>query len=142
MVILVFIVFFICIFLGVPIVFSLGVTSLFYILVNGEFNFLLSAPQRMIVAIDNFTLLAIPFFVLVGELMNSGGITRRIIDFFRALLGHIRGGIAYVNIVTSGFLSAIIGSSNAVAAITSKSLVPEMKKDGYSVEYSSRSEER
>ena len=91
----------------------------------------------MAVSIDNFSLLAVPFFVLVGELMNTGGVTKRIIDFFRNLLGHVRGGIAYVNIVTSGFLSSIIGSANAVAAITSKAIVPEMRKDGYSNDYSS-----
>lgn len=137
MVFLILFIFLILVLIGVPIAFALGFISLFYVLINGDFSYLTSLPQRLLVAIDNFSLLAIPFFILLGELMNSGGITSRILNFFRSLLGHTRGGMAYVNIVTSGALSAIIGSANAVAAITSKSIVPEMKKDGYSNEYSS-----
>lgn len=137
MIFLLFIVFLLLVFLGQPIAWALGLSTLVYILMNDQWSFLVSMPQRMVVAVDNFSLLAVPFFVLVGELMNSGGITARIINFFRTLLGHIRGGIAYVNILTSGFLSAIIGSANAVAAITSKAIVPEMRKDGYTNEYSS-----
>lgn len=137
MIYLVLVIFFIMLLSKIPIVFSIGLASLLYIVMSGEWNMLMSMPQRMIVTVDSFALLAIPLFVLVGELMNTGGITRRIIDFCRALIGHFRGGIAYVNILTSGFLSSIVGSSNAVAAITSKSIVPEMQKDGYTNEYAS-----
>src|SRR5699024_6883242 len=98
----------------IPIVFSLGLASLMYILLSGDWGMLMSIPQRMIVTVYSFTLLAIPLFVLVGELMNSGGITRRIIDFSCSLICLLRCGIAYVNILTSGVLSTIVGSSNAV----------------------------
>ena len=119
-----------------PVAFAMGITSLLYILLSGEFSYFLNIPQRMYIATDNFTLLAIPFFMLVGEIMNSGGITRRLINYFQLLLGHFHGSLSYVNIGTSGFLASIIGSSNAVAAITSSSIVPEMKKNGFSGEYS------
>ncbi|WP_404407804.1 TRAP transporter large permease [Jeotgalibacillus malaysiensis] len=129
--------FFILLILGVPIAFVLGLSSVFYMFFTGNIDFLLSVPQRMIVAADNFSLMAIPLFVLAGELMNYGGITRRLTDFARSLISHLRGGLAYVNILVSMFLSAIIGSANAVAAIQSSSMVPEMRKDGYDNEYSS-----
>ncbi|KIL45076.1 TRAP transporter large permease [Jeotgalibacillus soli] len=129
--------FFILLILGVPIAFVLGLSSVFYMLFTGNIDFLLSVPQRMIVAADNFSLMAIPLFVLAGELMNYGGITRRLTDFARSCISHLRGGLAYVNILVSMFLSAIIGSANAVAAIQSSSMVPEMRKDGYDNEYSS-----
>lgn len=131
------VIFLITIFLGLPIAICLGLVGLIYIFLHGTYSYLIVIPQRMIVAVDDYGLLAIPFFILVGELMNLGGVTKRIIDLLRAVVGHRRGGIAYVNILTSGFLSSIIGSANAVAAITSKALVPEMRKDGYSNEYSS-----
>lgn len=123
--------------LGLPIVFVLALSSLLYILISGEFGYLINMPQSLMKGINNFTLLALPFFILVGELMNTGGISSRIINFVRTLIGHFRGGLAYVNVVVSGFLSAIVGSSNAVTAITTVSIVPEMRKDGYSNEYSS-----
>lgn len=130
------ILFLIFVILGVPIFFSLGLASLMYVLVVDP-NLLINMPQRLFVTADNFNLMAIPFFVLAGEFMNSGGITRRLYDFTRSLVGHLKGGLAYVTILISGFLASLIGSSNAVAAITSSSLVPEMRKDGYSNEYAS-----
>ncbi|MGM8365264.1 TRAP transporter large permease [Virgibacillus sp. W0181] len=121
---------------GVPVAFVLGLTSVFYLLVSGNYDFFLTIPQRMISAPNNFSLLAIPLFVLAGEIMNSGGITKRLADFSRALVAHLRGGLAYVNILVSAFLSAIVGSANAVAAIQSTFMVPEMKKDNYDEDYS------
>lgn len=126
------IIFFALIAIGVPIAFVLGISSFVYILIEGKTNFLLATGQRMAQGVNNFTLLAVPFFMLAGELMNKGGITRRLIDFAQSMLGQFHGGLAYVNITVSGFLSAIIGSANAVAAITSASIVPEMRRKGYS----------
>ncbi len=123
--------FFVLIGLGVPIAFVLGLSSFAYILIEGQTTFFLATGQRMVQGVNNFTLLAVPFFLLAGELMNRGGITRRLIDFAQSLFGHFHGGLAYVNIVVSGFLSSIIGSANAVAAITSASIVPEMERKGY-----------
>ncbi|WP_102347234.1 TRAP transporter large permease [Bacillus sp. Marseille-P3661] len=129
--------FFILLIIGVPIAFVLGLSSVVYMFASNNFSFLLNVPQKMIVAADNFSLMAIPLFVLAGELMNNGGITRRLTDFARSLVSHLRGGLAYVNILVSMFLSAIVGSANAVSAITSTSLVPEMRKDNYDNSYSS-----
>lgn len=129
--------FLILLILGIPIAFVLGLSSVFYMVATESFELLINVPQRMIAATNNFSLMAIPLFVLAGELMNSGGITRRLTDFARALVAHLRGGLAYVNILVSMFLSAIVGSANAVAAIQSSSMVPEMKKDKFDDEYSS-----
>lgn len=137
MIAIVFLIFFVLVIAGMPIAFVLGLSSLVYILLSGEYGYLISIPQRILAGVNNFTLLAVPFFMLVGDLMNSGGITSRLVEFVRTLIGHLRGGLAYVNIVVSAFLSAIVGSSNAVAAITSVSIVPEMKKDGYKDDYAS-----
>ncbi|OWU68342.1 TRAP transporter large permease [Marinibacterium profundimaris] len=117
---------------GVPIAFVLGLTSFAYILIEGKINLLIATGQRMVQGVNNFSLLAVPFFMLAGELMNRGGTTRRLIEFAQSVIGHLHGGLAYVNIIVSGFLSAIIGSANAVAAITSASIVPEMRRKGYS----------
>ena len=131
------IIFFILLAIGIPIAFVLGLSSVVYIVISDNFSFFLTIPQRMISSANNFSLMAIPLFVLAGELMNNGGITKRLTDFARSLVSHLRGGLAYVNILVCMFLSAIIGSANAVAAIQSSSMVPEMKKDGYDDDYSS-----
>ncbi|MEW6622324.1 MAG: TRAP transporter large permease [Bacillota bacterium] len=121
---------------GIPIAFVIGLTGLTHMLLTGNYTFLQNVPQRMFVAADNFNLLAIPFFMLAGELMNYGGITIRLINLARTLVGHLKGGLAYVNIYTSMILSALIGSANANASAMSKTLVPAMIKDGYDKEYS------
>lgn len=128
--------FLILVFYGVPIAIALAAGSLIYIVFSGEMSMLVGFPQRLLMGVNNFTLLCIPFFILVGEMMNRGGITKRLTDCTRALIGHLRGGLAYVNIVVSAFLSSITGMANAVAAITSVSIVPEMIKDGYDNDYS------
>lgn len=129
--------FFILVAIGVPIAFVLGLSALTYILVSGELTFLTNMPQTLLNGVNNFTLLAFPFFMLLGELMNMGGLSDRIISFVRKLIGHLRGGLAYVNIIVSTLLAALIGSANAVSAITATSIVPEMRKDGYKNDYAS-----
>ncbi|WP_158738072.1 TRAP transporter large permease [Alteribacillus sp. YIM 98480] len=131
------IIFFLLLILGIPIAFVLGLTSLSHIVVSGNTSMLTSFAQSMLTAANNFSLMAIPLFVLTGELMNYGGITKRLTDFARTFVSHFKGGLAYVNILVSMFLSAIVGSANAVAAIQSSSMVPEMEKDGYRKDYSS-----
>ncbi|MDA8235667.1 MAG: TRAP transporter large permease [Clostridia bacterium] len=122
--------------LGIPIAFVLGLTGLTHILSTGNLSFLMNLPQRMFVAADNFNLMAIPFFMLAGELMNFGGITVRLINLARALVGHLKGGLAYVNIFASMILAALMGSANAEASAMSKILVPAMEEDGYDKEFS------
>ncbi|MGQ3117473.1 MAG: TRAP transporter large permease [Hydrogenophaga sp.] len=89
--------------------------------------------QNMVAGIDSFPLLAVPFFILAGELMNSGGISKRIIDMAQAWVGHVRGGLGYVAIGAAVLLSAMSGSALADAAAMSAILLPMMRKHGYPV---------
>lgn len=129
------ILFFVMMFCGVPIAFVLGITAFLHLL-SIDSSFIGVTTQRMVSSVNNFSLLAIPFFVLAGELMNAGGITTRLLDFSRNLVGHLRGGLAYVNVLIGMFLGAIVGSANAEAAIRSSILVPEMEKDGFTRKFS------
>lgn len=131
------IIFIVLLLLGIPVAWVLGLTGVFYLLISDNFSYFLTIPKLMLTAPDNFSLMAIPLFVLAGEIMNTGGITVRLTNFARAIVAHLRGGLAYVNILVSAFLSAIVGSANAVAAIQSTFMVPEMKKDGYDDDYAS-----
>ena len=82
------------------------------------------------------SLTCIPFFIIAGELMNASGVTQKLIDLVRALVGHFRGGLAYVVVLVAMILSAILGSANAVAAILCAVIVPEMIHDGYRDDFS------
>jgi len=92
--------------------------------------------QNMVNGATKFLLLAIPFFITAGALMNAGGLTRRLIDFAFKLVGHLRGGFAQVNVVSSGLYAGISGSSYSEAALGTKLLVPQMVKHGYSAAFS------
>lgn len=123
--------------IGIPISLVLAITSLAYLLVADLTTLLSSAPQKMFSGIDNFGLLAIPLFMLAGELMNGGGITKRLVAFAKVWIGHYQGGLAYVTVIANMFLASILGSANAQAAMMSKVMVPEMEKEGYTREFSS-----
>lgn len=123
--------------IGIPISLVLIITSVSYIILSGDTILLNSVSQKMFSGMDNFGLLAIPLFMLAGELMNFGGITSRLISFAKVLIGHFRGGLAYVAIIANMFLASILGSANAQAAMMSKVMVPEMEKEGYSRDFSS-----
>jgi tripartite ATP-independent transporter DctM subunit len=116
---------------GVPIAFALGAAALAGLwLIEG-------APLRIVASrifagIDNFSLLAIPFFILAGELMETGGISRRLVDLARALVGHIRGGLGNVVLIAMLFFSGISGSTNADAAGIGSVMLPPMKRQGFS----------
>ncbi len=117
---------------GVPVAFSLmfcGVVLMWYM---DMFNTQIIA-QNMIAGVDTFTLLAIPFFILAGELMNSGGLSRRIIDFAIACVGHIRGGLGIVAIMAAVIMASISGSAAADTAALAAILIPMMAKAGYNV---------
>jgi len=131
------IVFLVLLLIGLPIAYVLGATTIVYMLISENLNMLVSIPQKMSTSVQNYGLLAIPLFVLAGELMNRGGITSRLIGLSQVLVGHFRGGLAYVNVVTNMFLASIIGSANAQTAMMSKVIVPEMEKQGYKKEFSS-----
>ncbi|UCG04828.1 MAG: TRAP transporter large permease [Desulfobacterales bacterium] len=119
---------------GIPIAFVLGISSVIY-LWKTQMPYVL-VSQRIFVGLDNFLILAVPLFILAGKLMNASGITRRLVDFFYIIIGHIRGGLAYVNIVASVFFAGITGAGAADTAAIGSIMIPAMKKDGYSSEYS------
>jgi len=115
--------------LGFPVAFCLGITSL-VALIMGDVPLLLIA-QRMFTGIDSFPLMAVPFFVLAGELMNRGGTTKRLIDFANVLVGRVPGGLAHTNILASMFFGGISGSAVADAAAMGTVLVPGMIRKGF-----------
>jgi tripartite ATP-independent transporter DctM subunit len=96
----------------------------------------LTLPQTMISGMSRFVLIALPLFVLAGGLMNAGGISGRLFEFARAIVGWLRGGLAHVNVVTSMFFGGMIGSSTADLAGTGSVVIPAMKKNGYPADFS------
>ncbi|MGD8563933.1 MAG: TRAP transporter large permease, partial [Desulfarculaceae bacterium] len=120
--------------LGIPVAFCLGITSLVGLYIMDES--LLVLAQRAFTGVDSFPLMAVPFFVLAGELMNRGGTTQRLIDFAQVLVGRIPGGLAHTNIVASMFFGGISGSAVADAAAMGTILVPGMVKKGYTPGFS------
>ena len=115
--------------LGFPVALCLGLTSLVALWKSDVMLSLMA--QRIFTGIDSFPLMAVPFFVLAGELMNQGGTTRRLIDFANVLVGRIPGGLAHTNIVASMFFGGISGSAVADAAAMGTILVPGMVRKGY-----------
>jgi len=128
-------VFFLTLALGIPFAFCLALTSLVVLLVLGNVPLHL-IPQRMFTGMDSFPLMAVPFFIVAGELMNSSGITHSIVRFATALVGSIRGGLAHVNIVASMFFAGISGSAVADSAALGSILIPAMEDDGYPTDFS------
>jgi len=121
--------------LGMPLAFSLGWVSLAYIVGIGGVP-LTILPIKMVGGVDSFVLLAIPLFIFGGALMETGGLAVRIVTFARALVGHVRGGLAMVVVVAEMLFSGISGSTAADVSAISSLLVPSMKKAGYSGEES------
>lgn len=124
------------IFLGVPIALALGLTSVGFYVLHGDFQILAMLPQRMYSATTGFTLLAIPFFILAGTLMNTGGITERIFRFANACVGHVRGGLGQVNVLASLFFSGMSGAAVADAAGLGQIELKAMADKGYDPEFS------
>lgn len=115
---------------GVPIALALGVGGMFYLFLSGNGAVILALPQRMMAGVDQFILLTIPLFLLAGMLMNVGGITDRIVTFARAMVGHRRGGMSSVTVLSSGFFAGISGSATAEASALGSILIPAMQKQG------------
>ncbi|MGL1889608.1 MAG: TRAP transporter large permease [Reichenbachiella sp.] len=129
--------FLILLILGVPVAYSVGISSLFTILVNIDaMPAFTTIAQRMATGLDSFSLLAIPFFILAGQIMNQGGIAKRLIDFAKAMVGSFPGGLAYVNIIGAMLFGAISGSAMAAVSAIGGSLGPSMEKEGYDKGYS------
>lgn len=120
---------------GAPIAVALGLSSA-VVLYKIMHIPLIVVPQRMFTAIDSFSFLAVPFFMLAGSFMSSGGVTKRLINFANALVGFIRGGLALVVAVSGMFFAAISGSSAATTAALGSTLLDEMEKSGYEKQFS------
>ena len=116
--------------LGIPIAFSLLLSGAALMWHLNMFDAQILA-QNVITGADSFPLLAVPFFMLAGEVMNTGGLSRRIVDFAMALVGHIRGGLGYVTIIAACLLSALSGSAVADAAALTALMLPMMVKAGH-----------
>jgi len=117
--------------LGLPIALCMGVTAVIFFVALGQADVLLMLPARMYSGTTSFTLLAIPFFILAGNLMNTGGMTQRLVHFAQCLVGHIRGGLGHVTVVTNMIMAGMSGSAVADATGTATILIPAMEKAGY-----------
>jgi tripartite ATP-independent transporter DctM subunit len=111
-----------------------GATILGFVTLD-QTRYLAALPQRAMSQLDVFAFLAMPLFILTGELMNRGGVTEALIRFAMSVLGRFKGGMAHVNILTSVFFAGITGSATADAAALGNTLVPEMERQGYSRDY-------
>lgn len=122
--------------IGLPVGWSIGLSSTITMLASIQtLPAFTTVAQRMATGLDSFALLAIPFFILAGQVMNQGGIAKRLIAFAKALVGALPGGLAYVNIIAAMLFGAISGSAAAAASAMGSIIGPEMEKEGYSKEF-------
>ncbi len=129
--------FFVLLALGVPVAYSIGTAGVATMLISiDSIPAFTSFALRMASGLDSFALLAIPFFVLAGNIMNSGGIAMRLIEFAKVLVGRLPGGLAVVNIMANMLFGAISGSAAAAASAIGSIMTPEMKKAGYDPNFS------
>ena len=133
--ILLFIVLLILFIINVPIAVALGLSTVIIVLLTGSIE-LSTLPHRMFTTLDSFPLLAAPFFILAGKIMEHGGISDKIVEFASSLVGHFRGGLAHVSIVACMFFAALSGSAVATTAAVGALMIPSMVKVGYSREFS------
>lgn len=130
-------VFAVLLFAGVPISFAIGTAAVSALMMSLDPSAATTViAQRMATGLDSFALLAIPFFILSGQLMNRGGIARRLIDLAKVIVGRFPGGLAYVNILGSMLFGAISGSAVAAAAAIGGVMTPLMKREGYDRDFS------
>ncbi len=123
--------------IGVPVAFSIGLSSMFTLIVSmPAMPAVTTLAQQIATGLDSFALLAIPFFILSGQLMNRGGIATRLIDFAKVLVGRLPGGLAYVNVLACMLFGAISGSAVAAASAIGGFMIPRMEKEGYSRPFS------
>ncbi len=121
--------------IGIPIAFVLGLTPLTAFLFQGQIPHMLVA-QRIFTGIDNPVLMAIPFFILAGNIMSAGEMTQRLVAFCNILVGAFRGGLAYINVIISMFFAGMTGAAVADTSAVGSILIPAMKKEGYDVGFS------
>ena len=129
-----FLLFIIFMIVGMPIAFSLGVSSLLYLMTNGMSLTLVA--QKMTVSLDSFVFVALPLFILCGELMNTGGLTRRLVNFSKVLVGRLKGGLAHVNVVVSMLFGGVNGLATADTVAIGSVMIPAMEEEGYTTDFS------
>ena len=122
--------------LGIPIAYALGMASLLYFVV-AQPELLPVLPQRLFAGMQSYALIALPLFIFMGQLMNSSGITQRLVDLCLVFVGRFSGGLGMVNVSTSMLFGGISGSSTSDTASIGSVLIPEMKKRGYPLSYAS-----
>ena len=122
---------------GTAVAYALGASSVLAFIASDNLRYLAIMPQRIFSQIDVFSLMAMPLFILAGEIMNRAGITRALVDFAMAMLGRLKGGLGHVNVLASVFFAGISGSAVADAAALGNTLVPAMVARGYSPMYAS-----
>lgn len=133
---LIIIIFFVLMFLGVPVAVSLCLSALTYMVCFVDVPSIIIA-QQMLAGIDKFTLMAIPFFVIAGGLMESGGISKRIVRFARSLVGSLPGGMGIVTVISSMIFAAMTGAGAATTAAVGGIMIPAMEEDGYDAGFAS-----
>ncbi|MBD3305078.1 TRAP transporter large permease subunit [candidate division KSB3 bacterium] len=131
---LIFIILLVLVFLGVPVAFAIGLSALTNLMLKGELPLTIMV-QRMVNGLDSFPFLAIPLFILAGQLLNKAGITDRIFDFALSIVGHIKGSLGHVNVVASIIFAGISGVAQADAAGLGAIEIEAMKKAGYRMPY-------
>ncbi len=130
------VVLFVLFFLNIPVAFALMGASLFYFVFINTSMPMQMVIQQFVTSVESFPYLAVPFFIMVGSVMNYSGISGALMDFADVLVGHTKGGLAQVNVLLSALMGGISGSANADAAMQSKILVPEMERKGFSKAFS------
>lgn len=124
-------------FLGVPVAFCIGLSTTATVLLSvAVAPSVTTVAQQVATGLDSFALLAIPFFILAGQLMNHGGIARRLVNFAKSVIGMIPGGLAHVNVVAAMLMGAISGSAAAAASAVGGFMGPQMEKEGYDKSFS------
>ena len=129
-----FIIFLACIALGVPVAFAMIVASVASLLIFSDMS-LVFVVQKIFTSFDSFSMMAIPFFMIAGGLFEKGGVSKRLIDFARSLVGWLPGGLAIVVFVSSAFFGAISGSAAATVAAIGSIMIPAMLEEGYPLKF-------
>lgn len=127
--------FFFCIAVGVPVAFALLAAAILLILFDSDMILFRAFHQQLFGGLENYGLLALPLFMLVGELMSAGGIARRLIALANVFVGNLKGGLAYVNLMANAMMASILGSAAAQISLMNRILTPEMVRAGYKKEF-------
>ena len=121
--------------IGLPVTFSMGISAVFYLWVSDQFRLAAMIPLQMVAGLEHYGLMAIPMFYFAGAVMTAGGLTNRLLDFARVLIGRVPGSLSKVNIAGSMFFAGVSGSCTADTSAIGSVLIPAMKKEGYSGAY-------